>query len=66
MTDAIIEPLDEIGTRIIIVDPIDEVIQDMKNGNILRYIGETWWEIILKREASIILKATSKEFKAVK
>ena len=63
MTDGIIEPLDEIGTRVIIVDPNDEVIQDIKNGNILRYIGETWWEIILKREASIIVKAGSKEFK---
>ena len=64
MTDAIIEPLDEIGTRIIILDPIDEVIQDIKNGNILRHIGETWWEIILKCEASIILKAAGKEFEA--
>lgn len=64
MTGGIIEPLDAVGTRVIIVEPVDELVEDIKNGNFLRHIGETWWEIILKREADITLKVDGKEFSA--
>lgn len=64
MTGGIIEPLDRIGTTIIIVEPIDELVEDIKNGNFLRHIGETWWEIILKRDANITLKVDGKKFSA--
>lgn len=43
------------GTRIIIEDPIDEVIEAMYNGEILKYMGETWWRIVLKYNALIEL-----------
>lgn len=64
MTRGIIEPLDRIGTTIIIVEPLDEIVSEIKNGNFLRYIEETWWEIILKRGADINLRVDGKEFKA--
>lgn len=64
MTGEILEPLNTVGTRVIIVEPDDEVVNDIKNGNFLRHIGETWWEIILKREANIIIKVSGREFRA--
>lgn len=64
MTGGIVEPLDAVGTRVIIVEPVDELVEDIKNGNFLRHSGETWWEIILKREADITLKVDGKEFSA--
>jgi hypothetical protein len=48
LTEGVLTPLSEIGTRVIIVDPIDEVIRSIESGNFLRFIGETWWEIISK------------------
>lgn len=55
MTDGAMQPLGSVGTRVIIVDPIDEVISDVNSGKFLRHISETWWEIIEKREADIFL-----------
>jgi len=43
-----LQPLTEIGTRITIVDPIEEVIESINSGKFLEYIEETWWEILLK------------------
>lgn len=42
------EPKDTVGTRIIIVEPKDELIKAIKNGEFVKSIQETWW-IILKR-----------------
>lgn len=41
------------GTRIIIVNPKTIVINDIKSGKILDYIGETWWRILYKYNANI-------------
>lgn len=41
------------GTRIIIVNPIEEVVTEIKNGKFAEYISETWWRIILKYQAVI-------------
>jgi len=57
MTGGLIAPLSSVGTRVIIVNPVNEVIEDIRNGAFLRYIGETWWEIILKYNANIKLRA---------
>lgn len=56
ITGGILKPLSVIGTRVIIVDPVDEVINDIKNGDFLRHIEETWWEIIQKYNAKIIVR----------
>jgi hypothetical protein len=61
ITGNLIEPLSTVGTRVIIVNPIDELIEDIKKGRFLRYIGETWWEIILKYGATIKVKAGERE-----
>ena len=61
MTGNLIEPLSTVGTRVIIVNPIDELLEDIKKGRFLRYIGETWWEIILKYNATIKVKAGGRE-----
>jgi len=55
-TQGTLKPLGETGTRIIIVDPIDELIDAIKSGKLSRYIGETWWETILKYGANIYIK----------
>ncbi len=59
-TGGIIEPLKKIGTRIIIVDPISELIEDVESGKFVEYIGETWWEIIEKYDAKIEVKVGDK------
>jgi len=61
MTDNLIEPLSSAGTRVIIVNPVDELVKDLKSGQFLRNIGETWWEIILKRNATIKVRIDGQE-----
>jgi len=64
ITGNLIEPLPSVGTRVIIVNPVNELIKDLKSGKFLRYIGETWWEIILKYNAIIKVKIGDKEYTA--
>jgi hypothetical protein len=61
MTGNFIEPLSTVGTRVIIVNPVDEIIDDLKKGKFLRFIGETWWELILKYNTIIKVKIKGKE-----
>lgn len=53
ITNGAIAPLEDVGTRIIIVGPTDDLVGAVRNGSFLRYIGETWWEIIQKYNARI-------------
>jgi len=64
VTNNLIEPLQSVGTRVIIVSPVDELVKDFKSGQFLRYISETWWEIILKYEATIKVKTGGQEYTA--
>ncbi len=43
------------GTRVIIVDPKDELILALRDGSLINDINETWWRIIDKYNASIEL-----------
>jgi hypothetical protein len=61
MTHNLVEPISSVGTRVIIVSPVDELIEDLHNGQFLRYIGETWWEIILKYGVTIKVKTDGQE-----
>lgn len=63
MTNGLIEPLSKIGTRVIIVDPIPELVWAIQSDKFLHYIGETWWEIIKKFDAEIILRVGGEERK---
>lgn len=48
--------LSEIGTRIIILDPADELIQDLKSGSFIRAVHETWFRAIEKGKVEIHVK----------
>ncbi len=60
-TSGLIKPLDVVGARVIIVNPIEELVEDLKKGKFIRHIGETWWEIILKYNATIKVRADGDE-----
>lgn len=55
-TKGMIQPLDEVGARVMIVDPIDELVDAIKSGDFEFMVGETWWEIIMKYDAEITIK----------
>lgn len=52
-----LKPLTQIGTRVIIDDPIDDLIEAFLNKSFHEMISETWWEIITKFNANIIVNA---------
>lgn len=51
-----IDPIDHTGTRVIIINPVEELISSIKNGELPNFIGETWWPIIHKLGAKILIK----------
>lgn len=51
--NGLLQPLTSPGTRITIMDPIQEVVDAIHNGDFLKAIEETWWEIIQKFDARI-------------
>jgi len=61
----LLKPIQKIGTRVVIVNPIDSLVADFKNGNFAKSIGETWWEIITKHDAKIILREKGKPDKMI-
>jgi len=62
ITSGAIKPLEKVGTRVVIIEPVEELVEDFKSGNFLNYINETWWEIILKYSAKIIVKCDGIEY----
>jgi len=64
ITKGALKPLAEVGTRVIIVDPCEELIDAIKSGEFLRYIGETWWEILLKYGVRIVLRMNGHDYVA--
>lgn len=56
-----IEPIKQIGSRIIIENPLKEVVDAIKNGEFIRYIEETWWRIILKYNVEISVLYNNKQ-----
>jgi len=60
LSNGLLSPLKSIGTRVIIVDPLKEIINDVKNGKLMEYIEETWWEIIKNYDVKIKLKIGDK------
>jgi len=59
-----LEPLSVQGTRMIIVEPQEEVIQDIQNDDFIRFIEQTWWPIIHKYGVSITVKYGGKIYQA--
>ncbi|MBI2429326.1 MAG: hypothetical protein HYV29_11140 [Ignavibacteriales bacterium] len=46
----------QVGTRVIIVNPKKDVVEEFKNGKLENYIRETWWEILKDYNAHISIK----------
>ena len=56
MLAGLVKPIDKVGTRVIIVEPLNEIIKEIKDGIFLKYIEETWWKILKLYKAEIIVK----------
>jgi len=54
-----LEPLSKVGTRIIIVNPIKELHNEIENGNFMTAIEETWFRSIEKGRIKIHVKTTN-------
>lgn len=64
LTEDVIKPLNQVGSRVIIVDPIEEVVEDIESGRFVEYIEETWWELIQKFDVQIFVRTSTKNWKA--
>ncbi len=53
-----LEPLSKVGTRIIIVNPIKELFDEVENGNFITAIEETWFRAIEKKRVKIRVKTS--------
>lgn len=51
-----LSPLDEPGTRIVILNPKTEIVEAIESGALLSAVEETWWEIIQKYKAEITVR----------
>jgi hypothetical protein len=60
-TNGILSPITHVGTRIIIMEPSKELVEDIQDGQMEQFISETWWEIIEKFGAKIIVKNGTSE-----
>ena len=59
-TNGLLKPLTHIGSRITILQPVKEMIDDIKDGTLESFISKTWWEIIDKFGAKIVVKSGGK------
>lgn len=57
-------PLSHQGTRVMIINPVEELKEDLENGNLLKFIEETWWPNIMKYGAQIVVKYKGNTVKA--
>jgi hypothetical protein len=63
-TKSRLSPIKHIGTRVAIVDPIEELKESFKNGSFKEHVEETWWEIIKYYNADIFFIEKGKKHKA--
>lgn len=52
------------GTRVIIMDPIDELVESIKSGEFLSFIQESFWPIFFKYQGIIRIKYDGQTFTA--
>lgn len=57
-----LDPLRSVGTRVIIVDPIEELMESLENGKFVRAIQETWFRSIEKKRATITICHKKKRY----
>ncbi len=58
-----LEPLEEVGTRIIVCEPIPEVLEEIENGLFERAIQETWFRAIEKGQLEVWLNVLGQNTK---
>lgn len=51
-----LNPLREIGTRIIIENPVDEFCESLNNGDFIKAIEETWFRLFEKGILNVVVK----------
>ena len=58
-----LDPKETTGTRIIIFDPVDELVDSINSGEIVKYIHESWWVSLdrMKGESGIYLNGKKVE-----
>jgi hypothetical protein len=61
LTKDCLNPLESSGTRITIVNPRDDIVEAIYNNTFLRFIEETWWQILQKHVDTKIYVKTKKE-----
>jgi len=54
-----LDPIPYHGTRVIIMNPSEELINSIESGEFLFFIEETWWPIILKYNVDIRVMSNS-------
>jgi len=59
-----LESISEVGSRIIIVDPIDEVVDAINDGSFIRFIEETWFRAIEKQLLEVLVSFGGKTYHA--
>lgn len=52
-TNGTLVPLSRAGTRVTILEPLEEIEESMLNGSFLQHVEETWWEILYKQKGNI-------------
>lgn len=60
LSEGQLKPLKASGTRVTIVNPKDDVVKAINDGTFLKYIEETWWQILQKSEGAKICVETDK------
>lgn len=60
-TGGAISPLSECGTRIIIPDPTPEVVSSIIEGDFMKAIEETWWQLFEECDADISVVVGNKK-----
>lgn len=55
LEETLLSEKNTIGTRVIITNPIDDIVEAIKSKSILKDIEETWWRILQKYSATIEL-----------
>ncbi|WP_424948237.1 hypothetical protein [Candidatus Spongiihabitans sp.] len=58
-----LEPLEDVGARIIVCEPIQEVLDEIKNGAFERAIQETWFRAIEKNQIEVWLNVSGESKK---
>jgi hypothetical protein len=61
LSEDLLQPLARTGTRIVIENPVRELVESIRSGAFSSFIGETWWEIITKYGARISVFVDGKE-----